>query len=142
MTNDKLDDGELVIRTLAMPADTNINGDIFGGWILSQMDIGGSILSHKITKGKTVTVAIDSMKFISPVAIGDTICIYAKLIKLGNTSLKLNIKTYVTRKYTENRELVTQAEFTYVNIGDNGKPTPIRGSIQDNGIRLNILSAT
>ena len=126
MTNTTLDDGELVIRTLAMPADTNINGDIFGGWILSQMDIGGSILSHKITKGKTVTVAIDSMKFISPVAIGDTICIYAKLIKLGNTSLKLNIKTYVTRKYTENRELVTQAEFTYVNIGDNGKPSPIQ----------------
>ena len=124
--NTQLDDGELVIRTLAMPADTNINGDIFGGWILSQMDIGGSILSHKITKGKTVTVAIDSMKFISPVAIGDTICIYAKLIKLGNTSLKLNIKTYVTRKYTENRELVTQAEFTYVNIGDNGKPSPIQ----------------
>ena len=90
MTNTTLNDGELVIRTLAMPADTNINGDIFGGWILSQMDIGGSILSHKITKGKTVTVAIDSMKFISPVAIGDTICIYAKLIKLGNTSLKLN----------------------------------------------------
>ena len=125
MDSTKLDDGELVIRTLAMPADTNINGDIFGGWILSQMDIGGSILAHKITKGKTVTLAIDSMQFISPVAIGDTICIYAKLIKLGNTSLKLNIKTYVTRKYTDNRELVTQAEFTYVNIGEDGKPKAI-----------------
>ena len=126
MDSTKLDDGELVIRTLAMPADTNINGDIFGGWILSQMDIGGSILAHKITMGKTVTVAIDSMKFIRPVAIGDTICIYAKLIKLGNTSLKLNIKTYVTRKYTDNKELVTQAEFTYVNIGEDGKPRAIK----------------
>ncbi|NBH63929.1 acyl-CoA thioesterase [Francisella noatunensis subsp. noatunensis] len=121
----KENDGELVIRTLAMPADTNVNGDIFGGWILSQMDIGGSILAHKITKGKTVTVAIDSMKFISPVAVGDTICIYAKIVNIGNTSLKLHLKTYVTRKYTEKRDLVTQADFSYVNIGDNGKPKPI-----------------
>ena len=123
-----LDDGDLVIRTLAMPSDTNVNGDIFGGWILSQMDIGGSISACKITKGKTVTVAIDSMKFISPVSVGDVICIYAKLLKTGNTSLSFNIRTYVTRKETHTRELVTEAEFTYVNIGIDGKPKTINKS--------------
>ena len=123
-----LDDGDLVIRTLAMPSDTNVNGDIFGGWILSQMDIGGSISACKITKGKAVTVAIDSMKFISPVSVGDVICIYAKLLKTGNTSLRFNIRTYVTRKETHTRELVTEAEFTYVNIGIDGKPKTISKS--------------
>ena len=123
-----LDDGDLVIRTLAMPSDTNVNGDIFGGWILSQMDIGGSISACKITKGKTVTVAIDSMKFISPVSVGDVICIYAKLLKTGTTSLRFNIRTYVTRKDTHVRELVTQADFTYVNIGVDGKPKSISKS--------------
>ena len=116
---------DLVIRTLAMPSDTNVNGDIFGGWILSQMDIGGSIAAHKIIKAKSVTVAIDSMKFISPVAVGDVICIYAKLLKIGNTSLSYNIKTYVTRKETHLRELVTEAVFTYVKIGPDGKPSSI-----------------
>lgn len=126
-----LDDGDLVIRTLAMPLNTNVNGDIFGGWILSQMDIGGSISACKLIKGKTVTVAIDSMKFISPVDVGDVICIYARLLRTGNTSLSFNIRTYVTRKDTHVREIVTQAEFTYVSIGIDGKPK----SIQENNKR-------
>jgi len=119
-------DGELVIRTLAMPSDTNINGDIFGGWIISQMDIGGSIAAHKVTKAKSVTVAIDSMKFISPVAIGDVICIYAKQNKIGKTSVSFHIKTYVTRRNTGIRELVTEADFIYVKIGENGTPSKIQ----------------
>jgi acyl-CoA thioesterase YciA len=116
---------ELVIRTLAMPADTNINGDIFGGWIVSQMDLGGCIASQKITKGKTVTVAIESMSFISPVAVGDVLCIYAKKLRLGKTSVCFNMKTYVTRRNTNKKELVTEAKFTFVKVDDNGKPTPI-----------------
>lgn len=121
----KHNDGELVIRTLAMPLDANIYGDIFGGWILSQMDIGGSIATHKKIKTKAVTVAINSMKFLSPVSIGDVICIYAKLIKIGTTSIQYHLKTYVTRKDTGSRELVTEAEFTYVKIGQDGKPARI-----------------
>ncbi|MED7820206.1 MULTISPECIES: acyl-CoA thioesterase [unclassified Francisella] len=126
--NEKLEevnDGELVIRTLALPENTNVNGDIFGGWILSQMDLGGSILAHKIAKGKTVTVAINSMVFIRPVAVGDVVGVYAKLINIGTTSLKLNIRTYVIRKNSYMRELVTQAEFTYVKIDENNKPQKI-----------------
>ena len=122
---DEVDDGELVIRTLAVPENTNVNGDIFGGWILSQMDLGGSILAHKIAKGKTVTVAINSMVFIRPVAVGDVVGVYAKLINIGTTSLKLNIRTYVIRKNSYMRELVTQAEFTSVKINENNKPQKI-----------------
>lgn len=121
----KNNDGELVIRTLAMPLDANIYGDIFGGWILSQMDIGGSIAAHKKIKTKAVTVAINSMKFLRPVAIGDVICIYARLIKIGTTSIQYHLKTYVTRKDTCIRELVTEADFTYVKIGPDGKPAKI-----------------
>ena len=116
---------ELVIRTLAMPNNTNINGDIFGGWIVSQMDLGGCIASQKITKGKTVTVAIDSMNFISPVAVGDVLCIYAKRLRIGKTSVTFNMKTYVTRRNTDNRELVTKANFTFVKVNEHGIPTPI-----------------
>ena len=122
---DEVDDGELVIRTLAVPENTNVNGDIFGGWILSQMDLGGSILAHKIAKGKTVTVAINSMVFIRPVAVGDVVGVYAKLINIGTTYLKLNIRTYVIRKNSYMRELVTQAEFTSVKINENNKPQKI-----------------
>ena len=118
-------DGDLVIRTLAMPSNTNINGDIFGGWIISQMDIGGCIAAQKITNGKVVTVAIDSMKFVKPISIGDTVCVYAKKIKKGNTSIKYSIKTYVTRRNTNHREKVTEAIFTYVKVNEDGIPVKI-----------------
>ena len=98
MTVKNNNDGELVIRTLAMPLDANIYGDIFGGWILSQMDIGGSIAAHKKIKTKAVTVAINSMKFLRPVAIGDVICIYARLIKIGTTSIQYHLKTSTAGK--------------------------------------------
>lgn len=126
------DKGELVIRTLAMPSDTNINGDIFGGWVLSQMDLGGQILACKIAQGKTVTIAVNGMKFISPISIGDVICIYAKLLRVGKTSITFKIKTYVTRKDTYVKELVTHAEFTYVHIGKDNKPEEIQNTGQYN----------
>src|SRR5437660_12933775 len=83
--------GDLSIRTLAMPADTNQNGDIFGGWLLSQMDIGGGIMASKIAKSRTVTVSIEGMSFRKPVFVGDLVSVHCKLIRIGHTSIKLPV---------------------------------------------------
>ena len=77
----------MVLRTLAMPADTNANGDIFGGWLMSQMDIGGAIMAKEIAQGRVVTVRVDGMTFLRPVAVGDVVCCYARCVKRGNTSV-------------------------------------------------------
>ncbi len=87
--------GEVLLRTLAMPADTNPNGDIFGGWIVSQMDIGGSILAKEIAQGRTVTVAVDSIKFIKPVKVGDVVCCYGEVVHIGDTSITTLLELWV-----------------------------------------------
>ena len=87
--------GELVLRTLAMPAGTNANGDIFGGWIMSQMDIAGGILAKEIADGRTVTVAVDGMKFLRPVKVGDVVCCYGNVQRIGNTSMSLHLEVWV-----------------------------------------------
>lgn len=119
-------DGELVVRTLAMPADTNPDGDIFGGWLLSQMDIAGGIFSKKIANGRTVTVALDSMTFHKPVFVGDVLCCYAKLIKEGRTSLTVKVEAWTIRAYQTERIKVTEGVFTYVAIDEARKPRPVR----------------
>lgn len=88
-------DGELLVRTSTMPHDTNWNGDIFGGWILSQMDIAGGMLAVEITGGRTVTVAVDAMKFIKPVNVGDVVCCYGKVEQIGNTSVTIRLEVWV-----------------------------------------------
>ena len=116
--------GEAILRTVAMPADTNPNGDIFGGWILSQMDIAGGILAKEISRGRTVTVAVESMKFIRPVKVGDVVCCYGQVEKIGNTSISVRLEVWVTpvqRKGGGPRFKVTEARFTYVAIDDEGK---------------------
>ena len=118
--------GSLSTRTLTMPADTNPNGDIFGGWLLSQMDIAGGIYSGKVAKGRTVTVAIDSMEFHLPVHVGDVICCYVDEIKRGNTSVTLRIEAWTVSSFDEERKLVTEGVFTYVAIDENRKPTAIQ----------------
>ena len=89
-TTDLAPKGELVLRTLAMPADTNANGDIFGGWLMSQMDIGGAIMAKEIAHGRVVTVRVDGMTFLRPVAVGDVVCCYANCVKRGNTSITIS----------------------------------------------------
>ena len=123
--------GNLVLRTLAMPANTNANGDIFGGWIMSQMDIAGSILAKEITRSRIVTVAVDSMKFIKPVKVGDVVCCYGRIVRIGNTSITLNLEVWVRPVLgrTDNqcpRFKVTEASFTYVSIGNDGKKRTIK----------------
>ena len=118
--------GELVIRTLAMPADTNPSGDIFGGWLLSQMDLGGGIAAKEIALNRVTTVAITAVRFFNPVHVGDTVCVHADPLKIGRTSLTLYINAWALDMYNkEKRRLVTEADFTYVSIDDNGRPTVI-----------------
>lgn len=120
--------GELCLRTLAMPADTNQNGDIFGGWLLGQMDIAGGIFSAKLAQGRTVTVAVDGMTFRKPVYVGDVISIHADLIRLGNTSVSVHVEAWVQRRNQTNVILVTDGNFTYVAIDDAGRPRPVKGA--------------
>jgi acyl-CoA thioesterase YciA len=119
--------GELVIKTLSMPADTNPSGDIFGGWLLSQMDIGGGIMARKTAGTRVTTVAITGMRFWTPVHVGDTVCVFAELLKIGRTSMTFSITAWVLPFHSEERNtLVTEAIFTYVAIDSQGKPVPVK----------------
>src|SRR5271167_3833237 len=99
--------GDLSIRTMAMPADTNANGDIFGGWLLSQMDIGGGIFASKIAKSRTVTVAIEAMNFRKPVYVGDLVSVHANLVRVGRTSVTVHLEAWVLRRKEMHSILVT-----------------------------------
>ena len=118
--------GDLCIRTLAMPADTNQNGDIFGGWLLSQMDLAGGVFASKITKSRTVTVAIEAMNFRKPVFVGDLVSVHATLVRIGKTSITVHLEAWVLRRKETHPILVTDGNFTYVSIDDNGRPQPIK----------------
>ncbi len=118
--------GELSIRTLAMPADTNQNGDIFGGWLLSQMDLAGSIFAYKTTQSRNVTVAIDAMTFRKPVFVGDVVSVYASTVRVGRTSITVRVESWVHRRNESNLILVTDGNYTYVAIDDHGHPQPIQ----------------
>ena len=118
--------GDLCTRTLAMPADTNQNGDIFGGWLLSQMDIGGGVFASKIAKSRTVTVAIEAMNFRKPVFVGDLVSVHASLVKIGKTSVTVHIEAWVLRRKEMHSILVTDGNFTYVSIDDQGHSQAIQ----------------
>jgi acyl-CoA thioesterase YciA len=118
--------GDLSIRTLAMPADTNQNGDIFGGWLLSQMDIGGGIFASKIARSRTVTVAIEAMNFRKPVFVGDVVSVHANLVRIGKTSVTVHVEAWVMRRKEMHSILVTDGNFTYVSIDENGRPQLIQ----------------
>lgn len=112
-----------------MPADTNPNGDIFGGWIMSQMDKAGGILSKEIAAGRVVTVAVDGMSFHHPVEVGHVVCCYGKCIRIGTTSMTIKLEVWVRPVLPDpdnERYCVTEATFTYVAIDEEGKPRPVR----------------
>jgi acyl-CoA thioesterase YciA len=117
--------GELCLQTVAMPADTNPRGDIFGGWILSQMDIAGGILAHQRAKGRTATVAIESMKFHLPVFVGDVVGCYAAVVRSGRTSIAIKIEAWARRGATDELVRVTEGVFTYVAIDEQRRPRPL-----------------
>jgi acyl-CoA thioesterase YciA len=117
--------GSLSIRTLCMPADTNQNGDIFGGWLLGQMDIAGGIFASTLAKGRTATVAVDAMTFKKPVRVGDIVCAYADLIRVGTTSIAVHVEAWAIRRNETKRQLVTEGNFTYVAIDEAGRPRKV-----------------
>lgn len=117
--------GELAIRILAMPKDTNVNGDIFGGWLVSLMDLGASITAKERCKGRCVTVAIDKMIFHHPVHVGDTVCCYTELLKVGNTSMTIRVQAWAVGIAQEQRVKVTEGIFTFVAVDEHGKPRAV-----------------
>jgi acyl-CoA thioesterase YciA len=117
--------GDLTTRTMAMPADSNPSGDIFGGWVLSQMDIAAGICASERARCRVVTVALDGMHFIRPVKIGDILCVYTEVKRVGNTSLDVHVEAWVQRDRSHHTVQVTQANFTFVALGKDGRPKPV-----------------
>ena len=118
-------DGLLVARTQTMPRDTNANGDIFGGWVMAQMDIGGGLLAREVARGRIVTVTVDKMTFVRPVLVGDTVCIYAKVLHIGNSSMDIKLEVWakgLLDEFDEERHMVTTGVFRYVAIDEQGCP--------------------
>jgi len=126
--NGRQSKGVLLLRTLAMPSDTNANGDIFGGWIMSQMDMGGAILAKEIAHGRVVTVAVERMNFIKPISVGDVVCCYGQCLKVGRSSIKIKVEVWVKKVASEpigERYCVTDAVFTFVAVDNHGKSRTI-----------------
>lgn len=119
--------GQLTLRTTAMPANTNYNGDIFGGWLMSQMDLAGGIACLDVVRTRFTTVAVKSMRFWNPVHVGDVVCVHCKLTSIGRTSVSFLVNAWaVSRLTNDQKNLVTEAEFVYVSIDENGKPSTIK----------------
>jgi acyl-CoA thioesterase YciA len=123
--------GQLTTRTLAMPADANPHGDIFGGWVLSQMDIAGGIAAGERAQGRVVTVAIEAMSFIRPVYVGDVLCVYTDPHREGRTSFAIHVEAWALRNRLGKRVKVTEGKFTFVAIDDRGKPRPLPPARRD-----------
>mgnify|MGYP000707238809 FL=1 len=117
--------GRLTLRTLAMPADTNPSGDIFGGWVMSQMDIAAGICAGQRADARVVTAAVDSISFLRPVRVGDVVGVYAEVTRIGTTSLDIHIEAWVRRNRIGVREKVTEATFKFVALDEQGKPKAI-----------------
>ncbi len=117
---------EPMIRVIAMPADTNPAGDIFGGWLMAQMDLAAGNLAQRIAEGRCVTVAVDGMAFLSPVHVGDEVSVYADLISTGRTSMKINVEAERRTRFQTSAIPVTKAVFTFVAIDEDRKPRPVR----------------
>lgn len=113
--------GQLTIRTMAMPADTNAAGDIFGGWVMSQMDIAGAIAAVERVRSRVVTVAVEAMTFIAPVKVGDVLCVYTTIERVGRTSITVGLEAWVRRHDLDDRKKVTEGRFVYVSLDDNGQ---------------------
>ncbi|CAL4322354.1 acyl-CoA thioester hydrolase YciA [Buchnera aphidicola] len=121
----KFPKGKIVLKTLSMPSDTNANGDIFGGWIMSQMDMGGAILAKEISGGGVVTVRVDGITFLKPVSVGDIVSCYANCIKIGKSSITINVEVWIKKIYSKplgQYYCATEAVFIYVAIDKKGKP--------------------
>lgn len=117
--------GELSLRTVAMPADTNPAGDIFGGWIMSLMDLAAGIAAGSRAKGRVATAAVSNLSFLRPVKVGDVVCVYTEVSKTGRTSVTVSVEAWVLRRNQGEREKVTAGEIVLVAVDDSGIPRPL-----------------
>ncbi|MCV9996759.1 acyl-CoA thioesterase [Pararhizobium sp. YC-54] len=117
--------GDLTLRTLAMPADANAAGDIFGGWVMAQMDLSCGIRAAERARGRVVTAAVKEMAFEMPVKIGDTLCIYTDVVKVGRTSMTLKVEAWAQRYLSDRMDKVTDALFVMVALDETGHPKPV-----------------
>ena len=117
----QLPEAPVALQTIAMPADTNVNGDIFGGWLMAQMDLGASVPARTRAKGRVATVAVEGMTFHKPVLVGDLVSIHAEILKEGRTSLSIGVEAWVTRQPSGERRKVTEARFIFVAVDSEGK---------------------
>jgi acyl-CoA thioesterase YciA len=122
MNRDPAPCGEPVIRTIAMPADTNPSGDIFGGWLMAQMDLAAGNLASRVARGRAATIAVEGMVFHKPVKIGDEVSLYATLVSVGRTSMKIHVQAWRRSRYEVDRIKVTDATFTFVALDSEGRP--------------------
>ena len=119
----------LAIRVVAMPADTNLYGDIFGGWLMSQADVAGATVAIQVAKGRVGTVAVNEFRFLAPVLVGDLVDLYARLERVGTTSMTVGVRAWARREQDPaSREQVAQALITYVAVGEDGRPRPVESS--------------
>lgn len=117
--------GEPILRTQPMPSDLNGNGDVFGGWVLAQMDIAGGIVASRQSRGRVATVAITAMQFVQPIKVGDLVSIYGKVTKVGRTSISVYLETVVVRRLDPGEIKVTDGTFVFVAIDEDGQPRPV-----------------
>lgn len=117
--------GEPVIRTIAMPADTNPSGDIFGGWLMAQMDLAAGNLASRLARGRAATIAVEGMTFLKPVKVGDEVSLYADLLRTGRSSMRIQVQAWRRNRYVERSVKVTDATFTFVALDDEGRPRPL-----------------
>lgn len=118
--------GDLALQTLAMPKDTNANGDIFGGWLMSQMDIAGSISAGDVAGGRVATVAIDGMVFLTPVHMGAVVSCYADILDIGHSSIRIMVEVWINSQHDGEPIKVTEGEFVFVAIDESGRTREIR----------------
>ena len=121
------------MRVTAMPADANVYGDIFGGWLMSLMDSGAGLVAARRAKGRAVTIAMDGMEFHKPVKVGDEVSVYAEITRIGRTSMVIDTQAWRRERHSEGEELVTSAKFTFVAIDDAGKPRAVEQQEQQSG---------
>ena len=114
--------GEPAIRTVAMPADTNTAGDIFGGWLMSQMDLAAGSVAYRIARGRCATVAVESLTFVQPVRIGDEVTVWASLVKRGRTSMRFDVSAWRRPRDSDDLSCVAHAVFTFVALNSDGRP--------------------
>ena len=118
-------EGVLILRTIAMPADTNPAGDVFGGWLMSQMDLAAGNMSARVAQGRCATVSVEGMQFIRPVKVGDEVTLYATVTTIGNSSISIHIDVWARPRYINRSEKVTDADFVFVALNEDGRPRPV-----------------